>query len=320
MKLPDSSAIAIIGNLNVDQIVSTVTRFPKWDEELLVDRSELVLAGTAGYIAIAASALGVDPFVVSTIGDDTSGEFLRQELARLGIPDRGIVTIPGEVTCVGIIFVGPGGERGILSVLGAHTRMSVDTARQFDAEVARCREVMLCGNYLLPEFAPHHVRDYARECRARGQVVAFDPSWDPAGWPEQTRKDTLALLEHVDIYLPNEEEICHLTGTATWQEAAAIVAPLVPELVIKRGANGAVCISGNAVTEVPALPIVAVNTIGAGDVFDASYLLARRSDRSIQECLEFACAAAACVVSQTGERTYPDVAMIESFQEQHWSS
>jgi sugar/nucleoside kinase (ribokinase family) len=308
-----SRPIGIVGNLNVDQIFATVSRFPKWDEELLVDSSHLELAGTAGYVALAAKALGMNPVVVSTIGDDPNGQFLRDGLAAAGIDDRNVVTVGGASTCIGMIFVGPEGQRGILSVLGAHEQMTVDVAMQVDAEIAPCREVFICGNYLLPHFSPRDVIPYARMCRERGQTVVFDPSWDPAGWTEATRAATFALLETVDLYMPNEEEICHLTATSCWQEAAQIVAPLTREIIIKRGASGAVHIAGDTVTDVPALSIVPVNTIGAGDVFDIGFLYGRRLAWPVAECLRFACAAATHVVAQSGPRTYPDRAAIETF-------
>ena len=89
MPVEMSQPFAIVGNLNVDQIVSTVTRFPEWDEELLVDSSRLELAGTAGYLALAARGLGMTPFVVSTVGEDASADFLRRELAAAGIDEPG---------------------------------------------------------------------------------------------------------------------------------------------------------------------------------------------------------------------------------------
>lgn len=313
MNADAQSPIAIIGNLNVDQIVSTVTRFPQWDEELIVDSSRLELAGTAGYVALAAKGLEIPPFVVSTVGNDLYADFLRDELAAARIDDRGVLTIESAPTCIGIVFVGGEGQRGILSVLGAHRMMNVDVALRFDHRIAQCPEVFLCGNYLLPECSPSHVLDYATNLRQRGQRVVFDPGWDPAGWAEQTRVSTFAFLNQVDLYMPNEEEICHLTGTATWREAAEIVAPLTYQTVIKRGAGGAVYVSGNTIIEVSALPIDPVNTIGAGDVFDVGFLYAGRLGWPIEQCLRFACDAAAYVVAQRGPRDYPDQRTVEAF-------
>jgi sugar/nucleoside kinase (ribokinase family) len=310
-----AAPIAIVGNLNVDQIVATVTRFPAWDEELIVDSSHLELAGTAGYLALGARGLGMSPFVVSTAGDDEYGAFMRREMAAAGIDDAGLETVPGMGSCLGIIFVGDRGQRGILTVLGAHERMDVAVAEHHDARVAACAEVILCGNFLLPRFTPAMVADYARRLRERGQVVVFDPSWDPGGWQPQTRAETLALLAHVDLFLPNEEELLHLADAATLEAAMAVIRAHAPatQLVVKRGADGAVAAIGDDVIAVPALPIEAVNTIGAGDMFDIAYLYARRRGWDTRRGLEFSCAAAAHLVAQRGPRAYPDEEAVLAF-------
>jgi sugar/nucleoside kinase (ribokinase family) len=311
------ASIAIVGNLNVDQVVSTVTRFPEWDEELLVESSRLELAGTAGYLALAAQGLGIPPFVVSTVGDDASGAFLRQGLADAGIDDAGVESIPGAQTCLGIIFVGNRGQRGILTVLGAHEQMSVAVAERYDEQIAACPEVFLCGNYLLPQFTPGLAADYARTLRARGQTVVFDPSWDPGGWTAQTREETFALLEHVDLYLPNEQELCGLTGASTWREGIAALGGRGGQVVVKRGAEGAVSVCGDDIIECPGLPISAKNTIGAGDVFDMGFLYGRRMRWPTDRCLRLACAAASAVIVQDGSRAYPDEASIWAFDAAH---
>lgn len=310
---PDLAPIAIVGNLNVDQVVQTVTRFPHWDEELIVDGFRFELAGTAGYLAVAARSLGMDPFTVSTIGDDTLGDFLRDELRSAGIDASGVVTLPGMETCLGIIFVGDQGQRSILTVLGAHEEMSVRIAREQDAGVARCAEVVLCGSYLLPNFSPGQLVDYARDLRARGQTVVFDPSWDPAGWPDRTRDETLALLAEVDIFLPNDEELARLTRTEGWQEGVDALAGTGCQVIVKRGARGAATRRDGIDIEVPGLNVRAVNTIGAGDVFDMGYLYARRQGWDITRCMAFANATAAYVVSQPGKRAYPDADTVLSF-------
>ncbi len=308
------SPIAIVGNLNVDQVVSTVTRFPAWDEELLVDSSRLELAGTAGYLALAAKGLGMAPFVVSTVGEDANAAFLRDGMTAAGIDTGGVETIPGTETCLGIIFVGDRGQRGILTVLGAHEEMTVEVAMRHDQQVRACPEVFLCGMYLLPKFSVQDVIPYAKTLRSRGQRVVFDPSWDPAGWTHETREGTLALLEQVDLYLPNEQELCGLTGTTTWEDGVAALGGRGGEVVVKRGEHGAVSVIGDTVVACPGLPIAAKNTIGAGDVFDMAYLYARRQGWETETSLTFACATAASVIVQDGPREYPDEAAVWAFE------
>ena len=305
--------LAIVGNLNPDQWVQTVERFPTWDEELIVGSARLEVAGTAGHALLVARALGVEPIVVSTLGDDVFGRFMMAELAAVGVDAAGVEVLPEEETPLGIVFVGTGGRRAILSTVGAHARMGVDVAERHDARVAACAEVLLGGTYILPRFSTADVLPYARRLRDRGQLVAFDPSWDPTGWGETTRRDTFALLETVDVYLPNAEELTALTGAPAWQDALQLVESRADETVLKRGAAGAVYARGAARIEVPGFAVDAVNTVGAGDAFDVAYLYARRRGWPPVRRLRFACALAALIVSQTGARTYPDAAAVDAF-------
>lgn len=309
-----SGPLAIIGNLNVDQWLGPVTRFPAWDEELLIDASRIELAGSAGYIGLACRGLGIDPFIVSTVGNDLFGRFTLDTLRDFGLETSGVETVPGLPTPVGLIFIGPGGERGILSVLGAHAEMSAEVARRHDDRVAACPEVFLCGNYLLPKCSPLQMRDYAQMARERGQIVVFDPSWDPGGWIEQTRGETRALLSDVDVYLPNQEELCRVTATSSWKCGLDAIRGMATETIVKRGAGGAVFASAQEIIDVPGLPIEAVNTIGAGDVFDAAYLYGRRCGWPPEERLAFACSLAAYIVAQRGERHYPDEQTVRAYR------
>jgi ribokinase len=307
-----ASALAIVGNLNLDLWVDGVVRFPRTDEEILATSSRLELAGTAGYVIQAALALGMEPRVVSTIGDDLLGRIVLRELDRLGCPDEGTIALPGMDTSLGIIFIAQDGSRSILTTLGAHTRMDVDAARSRDAFIAGAPDVLLCGAYLLPAFGPRALIPYAAELRMRGHTVAFDPSWDPAGFPESTRDATLALLPEIDVYLPNDAELLALTGADSLDAAIDMVAPLAGEVVVKRGPDGALFARGAERIAAPGFPVDVVNTIGAGDVFDTAYLHARRRGLPPAERLAFANATAALVVSQPPPRVYPDASAIEA--------
>jgi sugar/nucleoside kinase (ribokinase family) len=310
MTAEQTSPIAIFGNLNVDQWVKTVDRFPAWDEEIVVESARIELAGTAGYMLRAAIGLGMETFVVSTIGDDAFGSIVLDELTEIGADSSGVAVLTGEETCLGLIFVGPEGERAILATLGAHGDMDGKLVARHDSRIAACDDVIFCGMYLLPRLGPADVLPLARAARARGQRVWFDPSWDPAGWTDQTRTETLALLQEVDIYLPNEAELLRLTGTDSLAAALDMTTALSGEVVVKRGAEGALFASGAVRVSVPGLPIRAVNTIGAGDIFDIGYLYGRRRGWEPEQRLYFANALAANVIAQLGARQYPDATTV----------
>jgi sugar/nucleoside kinase (ribokinase family) len=304
--------LAIVGNLNLDLWVEGVTRFPQTDEEILADSCRLEFAGTAGYVAMAAATLGIEPRIVSTIGDDRFGEMVLRELDALGCPREGVAVLPGRETSLGLIFIAPGGARSILTVLGAHEEMSPTVAEERDDFVAPAGEALLCGAYLLPRFGPEAILPYAAMLRRRGQLVAFDPSWDPAGWPKTTRDATLALLREVDVYLPNSAELLALTGATDLDRAVDQVAALAGEVVVKLGPEGALFARGSERVRVPAATVDAVSTIGAGDVFDAAYLAARRRGLAPEQRLRFANTAAALVIVQPPPRRYPTVADIDA--------
>ncbi|HYF79717.1 MAG TPA: sugar kinase [Symbiobacteriaceae bacterium] len=299
--------MGIVGNFNADLVVGPVSHMPAWDEEVLADGCNLWTAGTAGYMALAAQALGMEPRIVSAIGDDQTGRSLLADLARRSIPTAGIALLPGERTPMGIVVVGPGGKRAILSFNGAHDRLDRAVYEGARASLAGCAELIICGTYLLPRLGPAEAAWIARGARQQGQLVIFDPSWDPAGWPAATRQATLALLSEVDIYMPNEPELLALTGAASWQEGLETVGRLCPEVVVKRGGEGAAALVAGQLTEVPALPVNVADTIGAGDSFDVGYLWARRQGWPVAQRLRFANALAGLVVASPDRSRFPGV-------------
>lgn len=316
----ESVPIAIVGNLNIDIWVRPVDRFPGPDEEELVDSARVELAGTAGYALRACSALGLYPYTVSTIGDDAFGQMILQAMRQSEISLDGVAVLAERETPLSMVFVASDGSRTIISTLGSHADMSIDAVLDHDAEIARCHELFICGSYLLPQLGPGDIREYARAAQAREQVVVFDPSWDPSGWSDQVRQETLDVLQVVDIYMPNDQELCRLTTHAEWPDAARALGDFTGELVIKRGAYGACYVSGSEWVETAGFGVEAVNTIGAGDVFDMGYLYARRAGWAPPQRLEFACALAALVVSQRGTRHYPSVSAVSMFLQERLGS
>ncbi|MDQ4045437.1 MAG: carbohydrate kinase family protein [Chloroflexota bacterium] len=308
-----SGPLAIVGNLNVDLWVRPVDRFPGTDEEHIVESARVELAGTAGYALHACSALGLDAVTISTIGEDALGRLILQAAEELSVPLDGTEVLSGRETPLSMVFIGSDGSRSIMSTLGAHADMDMDVVMRHDADIAKCSELFICGSYLLPRLGPADIHEYAQVAQGRGQTVVFDPSWDPSGWGGRVRRETAALLSNVDIYMPNAQELVQLTGRLQWEDAAREVIGIPGELVIKRGAEGACYVTADDWVEVPGFEIEAINTIGAGDVFDMGYLYARRMRWSPRQRLEFACAVGAIVVSQTGMRKYPTASAVQSF-------
>ncbi len=130
-----------------------------------------------------------------------------------------------------------------------------------------------------------------------GLTTSLDTNDDPEGlWAE----DVKTVLKSVDIFLPNEREACKLTGASGVQEALETLSSLVPIVVIKCGPNGAFAKSGKNQFHVPALTVQPVDTVGAGDSFNAGFLHKFMLRASLEECLEFGNTAAALSTTRAG--------------------
>ena len=141
--------------------------------------------------------------------------------------------------------------------------------------------------------------EWLAKAKAAGSVVFADVGWDPS---EQWDPAVLDQLEHCDVFLPNAGEAMHYTRTTTPSEAMDKLAERVPIVVVSDGANGALAIdtgTGERVA-VPAVPVLAADTTGAGDVFAAGFIASTLWGLSLQERVRFAALTAALSVTRLG--------------------
>ena len=112
----------------------------------------------------------------------------------------------------------------------------------------------------------------------------------------------------IDMLFANEAEITALAGHEDFEAAVAAFAPKVPLLIVTRGAQGAIAVSGGERSAVPAEPIDrVVDTTGAGDLFAAGFLAGQAQRRSVEQSLRMGAIAAAEVISHYGARPEADL-------------
>jgi sugar/nucleoside kinase (ribokinase family) len=97
--------------------------------------------------------------------------------------------------------------------------------------------------------------------------------------------EVVASLRSIDIFAPNQKEALRLTGEQTIGAALGRLAELTPTVVIKLGADGAIARSQGQQVHIPALPVNAVDTTGAGDNFDCGFLYGWLKSYSLEDCL-----------------------------------
>jgi 5-dehydro-2-deoxygluconokinase len=215
------------------------------------------VGGFAGNVATGLARLGVRPAIVSRVGAEGNGDYVRAWLEREGVDVRFLATDPYWQTPPTFCEVWPPDRFPILfyrKPTAPDWQLSSD---DFDAgDVASARLLYATGTGL----AQSPSRETTLEAmRAHLGTTIFDLDWRPSLWNDPLEYRALAAeaCAAADIVVGNEEEV-----------AAAAVEPHT--LVLKRGERGATVYEAGEETDVPGFPVEVVNGLGAGDAFAAA--------------------------------------------------
>jgi sugar/nucleoside kinase (ribokinase family) len=255
-----SARVVCVGLATLDSIFA-LPRHPGADDRVVATELAVAGGGPAATAAVALARLGVEVAFAGAVGDDATGAAIRDGLASEGVDVSLLGVVAGARSPQSSILVGDGG-RAIVHYPGSLPGLVLD--------------------------------DDARDlCR--------DADWvhvDHAGYAAAPRDVRLSIdggnpipgldLAGVALYAPTQEALERDFGTA--EAALAAGAELV---VVTRGHEGSVAYTGEEVVDVPARPVDAVSTLGAGDVFHGAVLAALVRDQPLADALAFANRAAA---------------------------
>ena len=277
--------LAVIGNVNVDLILGPATPWPKAGTEIIVDHDELRVGGAAGNSALAWDALGVEFEIAANIGSDQFGRWLSEAFGRRS--EKWAVRPERTTLSVGITH--PDGERTFFTTRGHLPRFSLaDVFAVLDGTRLSGGYALLCGSFLTDDLTAEYGAffDWADN---NGITVALDTGWPLDGWTEENCAATRAWLSRSSIALLNEVESTTLAGIGDPIEAARQIRSHMPDgaiVVVKRGPEGAVAIGPDGQLVSVSAPVVeVVDTIGAGDVFNAAFLAALAEGEPLVSCL-----------------------------------
>jgi 5-dehydro-2-deoxygluconokinase len=215
------------------------------------------VGGFAGNVATGLARLGVRVAIVSRVGDEGHGEFVRAWLAGEGVDVRFIATDPYWLTPPTFCEVWPP-DRFPLTFYRRPTAPDWQLApADFDAEEVAAAPLLFATGTGLAQ-SPSRETTLAALRAHRGTTI-FDLDWRPSLWDEPGEYPALAAeaVAAADIVIGNEAEV----------EAARVEAPT---LVLKRGERGATVYEAGEETDVPGFPVDVVNGLGAGDAFAAA--------------------------------------------------
>jgi sugar/nucleoside kinase (ribokinase family) len=257
--------ITIAGEINLDLILYGLP------EEMPLERELL------GNLA----ALGISVGFITLLGEDPLGSIALARLAERNV-DLSKVRRVASATSTGVtILLHHGAKRHILTYPGTMFEMS---ASDLDMDyLASGRHFHLSSLFLHQALQPDLPRIF-KQFKAAGMTISLDTNDDPEDRWESGLDELLGL---VDIFLPNDDEACRITGKPDAESALASLAQRIPIVAIKCGKRGALVQMGDKKWEVPGQSVAPIDTIGAGDSFDAGFLAAYVRGETPDACAAF---------------------------------
>jgi ribokinase len=296
-------SICLIGNFCVDLIIRGVPHLPAWGQEVAGDDYLLASSGQTTYTAFALRALGDPVAVIGCVGEDAWGSRIRDDLESRGVDAEGLETIAGGRTALTVAAVRPDGERAFVSDFACLNRADETVVDRGWRKVDPAQTVCLLGIFSWPGLSLIRTAALFRRMRTAGKVTMLDTGWDPGGWKPDTLDALRTLLAETTVFMPNRDEAAAITGSSEPAEAARRLAMLGPELVVvKLGNQGSIGWSADRVISQEAVPVDVVDTVGAGDVFNAGFLHARGRGEPLERCLRFGAATAAVYIGRRRDR------------------
>lgn len=300
--------ILVIGELNVDLIVSGLPSLPVLGQELLCDDFQMALGSSSAICASWLVALGAAVDFWGKVGRDLYGEFVVSELERRGIGTNGIIRDPGIRTGVTVSLTYPH-DRALFTYLGSIAALRLD---DLDLSlIARYDHLHSASIFLQRGLRPGLPALY-RAAKEAGLTTSLDSGWDPE---KHWGHDIFAVLPYVDFFVPNEVEALHLTGASTVEEATTELSRYAGTVVVKLGREGALAWACEQMWKVSGFEAKVVDTTGAGDAFNAGFMYAHIVEgRSMSDALRFANACGAIAVTTIGGPTAPpSAAAVDAF-------
>lgn len=278
-----NTGITIIGNTNLDVLVADTCDLPEPGTERVVSSVSIRLGGSAGNLAVRCAGLKFPTTLVSRVGDDASVQILAAELQLPSLEAR-LLRTPGEPSGITVAVEAPGRDRAFLSSLGAMARMRPEDILE---EMLATGYVALAGYFLLPGMRGPALAELFGRARRAGAQTVLDTGWPPEGWTAATRQELLAALASVDIFLPNDDELHGLTDDGDTERAARRLAVSTDTVVaVKMGARGAgLAAPDGSWTAEDAAAVRVIDSTGAGDGFNAAFLVSAARGSAWPEAL-----------------------------------
>lgn len=286
-------SIAVVGSLNID-LIAYAQRVPGAGETVIGDRFQMGFGGKGANQAVMAARLGGRVSMVGALGDDVYADMTFENLAAQGVDATNVARVDGS-SGVAPIWVEPDGTNRIIVVGGANDRVDPDAAVAAVRSMDGVRVVI--GQLEIPQAVTAAA---FRASRDVGAVTILNPAPGASLASE--------LLAAADYLIPNEHELAIVAGreSVDLDDDAALLGigeALGVRLIVTLGARGAALATDGAVRRVPAEPVRAVDTTGAGDAFVGAFAFGLAAGSDAMRALRLGILCASDSVAKTGTQS-----------------
>jgi 5-dehydro-2-deoxygluconokinase len=277
------------------------------------------VGGSPTNIAVGCARLGLAAGLVTAVGDEAMGRFVREQLGREGIVTDGVKVDPARLTA--LVLLGVRDERSFPLIFYRENcaDMGLTEADIDPAFIARARALVATGTHFSRPNVDAAGRKAIAAAKAAGRRVALDIDYRPNLWGvaghgegESRYVRASAVTEHLQTLLPSmdlvvgTEEEFHIAGGAEDTRAALLAVRALTDatLVLKRGPMGCVVFTGKIPDRLedgirgPGYPVAVYNVLGAGDGFMAGFLRGWVRGEPLETCAAWANACGAFAVSR----------------------
>ena len=286
--------VIVVGELNVDLILDEMESLPEVGKETLAGKMTLTLGSSSAIFASNLSSLGMKVAFLGKVGGDLFGNLILENLEKKNV-DTTLVEVSKDLNTGATVVLSFDEDRAMITHQGAMEHLTM--ADITPDKLVLAKHLHFSSYFLQPGFK-HDLEKLFRMAKDLGLTTSLDIQWDPS---EKWEFDTTKILPFVDVFLPNEAELLHLTAQNNIDDAIKQVDGLSRFTVVKKGNKGSLLSYGEKqIEKAPFLNLQVVDTVGAGDSFNAGFIFKFIQGANPEQCQTFGNLMGAISTTQPG--------------------
>lgn len=288
--------LLVVGEINPDIILRGANVVPTFGQvEKLVEQAALTIGSSSVITACGAARLGLKVAFVGVVGDDVYGRYLLNAMQERGIDTTHCIVDKHLQTGFTIILAKPDGDRAMLTYQGTIAALRSQQVNQ--GLLTQIKHIHV-GSYFLLDGLRDGLPSLFETAREHGATTSLDTNWDP-----KEHWEISSILPYCDVLLPNQAEAVELSGSQDLDSAVTKLAGTVPTLAVKLGGKGGLVQQGDEMVRLRPYPVQVIDTVGAGDSFNAGFLYGFIQQWSLKQSLQLALACGSLSTQAAGGTT-----------------